>query len=298
MKPFHGPVLNASRWLTAAALPLLLVACGAGKSSAPSQVALTVNGDEVSVHQVDLLLQGRAAALPPPAASAAAQAVLQTLVDQELAAQAARRQGLDRDPRVLQLMEAAKRQVLAKAYQDSIGDRAIDASSDEIDRYHDAHPELFSKRRLYQLQETTVAVPASKLEAFKQQTAGVTSAARIHEIVKAQGLVASVRFLSVSPEDLPMPVLAQLAPLGDGQALVLQREGRYLVLAVLATQPAPVGRAAAQRLIAQFLVNERKRDLVQRSMQSLRNQARIEFGGPYAALGAAPNTAADADGDR
>lgn len=298
MKPVHSPHVNASRWLAAAALPLLLVACGADKSSATSQVALKVNGDEVSVHQVELLLQSRVAALPAPAASAAARSALDSLVDQELAAQAARKQGLDRDPRVLQLMEAAKRQVLAKAFHDGVGDRAIDPSSDEIDRYHDAHPELFSKRRLVQLQETTVTLPASKLEAFKLLTAGAASAARIQEIVKTEGLRASVRFLSVSPEDLPMPVLAQLASLNDGQSLVLQREGAARILTVLSTQAAPVGRAAAQRLIAQFLVNERKRDLVQQSMKSLRSEARIEFSAPYAALGAAPNAATGADGKR
>ena len=46
--------------------------------------------------------------------------VIETLVEQELAAQAARKAGLDGTPRVLQAMEIAKREVLARAYQDQL----------------------------------------------------------------------------------------------------------------------------------------------------------------------------------
>jgi EpsD family peptidyl-prolyl cis-trans isomerase len=140
-----------------------------------SQVAVKVNGDEISIHQVELAMQARAATSPAVAASAATSTTLATLVDQELLAQAARQEGLDRDPKVIQLMEAAKRQVLAQAQQERIGARATDPSSDEIDRYYDAHPELFAKRRLYLLQETIVALPADRFAVLRAQFDGAAS---------------------------------------------------------------------------------------------------------------------------
>jgi len=274
-----------------------LSACGQGRASPPTQVAVRVNGGEISVHQVELALAGRGATMPAAAASAAARSVLLSLVDQELAAQAARKGDLDRDPRVLQLIEAARRQILSQAYQERVGARASDPSSDEIERYYRAHPELFGERRLYGLQETTLGGRAERLDALKTHLDAATSAAMVQEAVRAAGVRASSRFLSISAEDLPQSLLVQLAALKEGQSLWLPREGGARVLTLLTAQRAPLPREAAQRMIADYLVNERRRELVDQSLQSLRESSRVEYVGQYAAIGQ-PEAAPAADGKR
>jgi EpsD family peptidyl-prolyl cis-trans isomerase len=258
---------------------------GCQPSSPPvTQVAIKVNGDEISIHQVELAMQSKAATWPAVAASAAAHATLASLVDQELLAQAARQQGLDRDPMVIQRMEAAKRQVLAQAHQERIGARAVEPSSDEIDRYHDAHPELFAKRRLYQLQETVVRLPADRFATLQSQVNSTTSAEALREAVGREGLRSSVRHLSISPEDLPLGVLPRIAQLKPGESLTLPLEGGARVLTLIGSQPAPIGPDRSRKLIAQYLINERKRSLVGESIKSLRHEAKVEYVGSYASI--------------
>src|SRR5262245_59090914 len=76
-----------------------------------TQVAAKVNDVEISQAQLQHVLQ-RQPPVAPERAPAVARRVLDSLVDQELAAQSARKQGLDKDPRVVQSIEAAKREVL------------------------------------------------------------------------------------------------------------------------------------------------------------------------------------------
>src|SRR5688572_2297225 len=268
--------MRARRLVGTAGLLVVLLACNSERPAA-SQVALKVNGDEISVHQVDLVVRARAAlAAPNSAADTVTQWSVAGLVDQELAAQAARQHGLDRDPQVIQRMEAAKRSVLAQAFQERVGAHASDPSSDEIDRYFDAHPELFAQRRLYQLQETTVGVAAERFDALKHALDGAAAPAQVQEILARERLKSSVRHLSVSAEDLPLGVLPQLAQLQEGGSVTLPRDGGARVLTLLGSQAAPIGRDGARRLIAQYLINERKRELVGQSIKALRDEAKVE----------------------
>ena len=95
---------------TVLACAALLAACGGGDGDKKpaTQVAAKVNSGEISVHQVNQVLQ-RQPGLKPEQVQAVSRRVLDGLVDQELAIQQATEQKLDRDPRVVSAIEAAKR---------------------------------------------------------------------------------------------------------------------------------------------------------------------------------------------
>ena len=123
---------------------VLLAGCGGGERKSDTQIAATVNKGEISVHQVQTVLQRQPRLTAADAGGTATARVLEGLIDQELAAQAARNASLEKDPRVVQSLEAARRELLALAWQESIAAKASNPSSDEIDRYYEAHPELFA----------------------------------------------------------------------------------------------------------------------------------------------------------
>lgn len=295
----RSPGSRAALLALAVCAALATAACSKdGEKKATSQVAVKVNGEEVSVHQVDLVLRRQLANVPPAQQDAAAKRVLEGLVDQEITAQAARRDKLDQDPRVVQMMEAAKRDVLARAYLERLAERVTEPSSDEIDRYHDGHPNLFSQRRLYSLQETTVALPADRAAALKARIEGAATLAELTELLRAESLQFSTRQTSVSAEDVPLAMLDQLAALKEGQSMVQARDGGVRVLTLLNAQLAPVPPAVAKRLVAAFLTNERKRNAQQQGVTALREKAQIEYQGRYAQLvaGTAASAPAGATG--
>ena len=144
---------------------VLVAGCGDKKdeaaTAAPSQVAAKVNGTELTVHQVNYALQ-RIPNLDPEQTKAASLQVVRNLVEQEVIAQKALDDKLDRDPAVVQALDAARRQILAEAYMSRKLGTPDEPSDAEVTDYFNQHPELFAKRKIYRLQEISIKAPKDK----------------------------------------------------------------------------------------------------------------------------------------
>jgi EpsD family peptidyl-prolyl cis-trans isomerase len=271
----------------------LLAGCGKEKAGDATQIAASVNKGEISVHQVQYALQRqpRLAAAQP---QTAARRVLDSLIEQELAAQAARSEGLETDPAVVQAMEAAKREVLARAFQDRLAAKAVSASTDEIERYYDSRPALFNERRLYTLQE--FAMDSSE-EDLPRIQAALKAAKTVDEIGEALGKI-GMRFrsrqIAQAAEDLPMGTLESVAKLAVGQSALIVQPGGAKVYVLLYAQAVPMTRMASKGAIEAYLLGERKRELVGREMKALRDRAQIVYQGTFAEAGSAASAAASA----
>jgi EpsD family peptidyl-prolyl cis-trans isomerase len=276
------PLLAA---LTALSLPLLLAACH--RPGVPTgQVAAQVNKAEVSMHQVQYLLQRqpRLAAAQPELAPRLA---LDSLVEQELAAQAAREQGIENDPAFVQGLEAARRELLARMYQERLAAKAALPGSDDIDRYYDAHPALFAQRRLYTVQEFAVEVPAQGQAALQALVNNARSTAELKAGLDAAGLPYRTGTTVLLPENVPMRLLDGLSKLDEGRAMVHTTSANAVQLwSLVKAQDAAVDRKHAQPSIQAYLTAERKRQAVNDGMAQLRKQAQVVYAGSFAAASA------------
>jgi EpsD family peptidyl-prolyl cis-trans isomerase len=267
---------------------LMLAGCP-GKDKAvradASQIAAQVNDSEISIHQVQSVLQGQPH-LAAQYGEAAPARVLDSLVEQELAAQAARTVGLDSSPKVLQAMELAKREVLARAYQDMLADKAGLPDSKSIDAYYEAHPELFANRRQYTLQETQVRATPEQIKALMAKVASLTGASAVTAAVAQAGLAHSARVSVEWAEGLPMDLLPRLASLQNGQSIGVASPGGVVIMTVMASQEVPITRAAAEKSIKAALIASKRQDLVKQGMDELRQKATIQRKGAFAAQAA------------
>ncbi|MCM5679267.1 EpsD family peptidyl-prolyl cis-trans isomerase [Schlegelella sp. S2-27] len=277
------PVLTGLMLLSLA----LLAACGGGtKPAQPTQVAAKVNDGEISVHQVQLVLR-RNPRLVAEHREAAGRKALDNLVEQELAAQAAREAGLETAPDVIQSIEAAKREALARAWQDRLAERATAASTDEVERYYDEHPALFAKRQIYSVQEYAVQVAGEQQAAVVAAIDATRSPQELRDVLNARGLRFNARPLVLPAEGVPLPVLDKLAAASPGLSVVDVRPAALQILHLVAAQPAPLERAQARSAIEAFLLNERRRQQVEQGMTRLRQAARVEYVGSFAAAASA-----------
>ena len=273
------------------ALLLTLAGCGSDAPVADSQVAVRVNKGEISVHQVQAVLQRQPRLLADQPETAAAR-VLDALIDQELAAQAAVEQGLEHDPNVVQAMQLARREVLARAFQDQLGAKATQPSSDEVDRYYDSRPAVFSQRRLYTVQEFVIEASAQQAASLPDIARRAKSAEEVDTLVRAAGMRNHSRRFVQAAEDVPAGVLDTLAKLERGQSMVVPQGANPRIFTVLEAQPAPVERRVATPAISAYLVSERKRQLVAPVMKALKESAQISYQGAFAKPAAAPPAAA------
>jgi EpsD family peptidyl-prolyl cis-trans isomerase len=284
----HAPLstfdrLGAARpaLLVVVAAVALLAGCGAKKDKAASQVAAKVNKEEISVHQINFVLQQQRG-LRPEQADAAGKQVLDRLVDQELAVQKAQELKLERDPRVLQQIEAARREIIARAYFEKSADAAPKPSAEEVKKYYDDKPALFKERRVYSIQELAIEAPADQVGALRTQLQASKSIAEFVEFLKAKGLRFAANQAVRPAEQLPLNMLDTFAKMKDGQAMLVPAATGAQVIVLTGSKAEPVDEARAKPAIEAYLLNDARRKLIDADMKAMRAAAKIEYIGKFA----------------
>lgn len=282
-------------------LPLLIAValtagCGdkkegtAGGEKAATQVAAKVNGTELTVHQVNYALQ-RIPNLDKDQAKAASLQVLKSLVDQELLVQKAEADKLDRDPNVVQALDAARRQILAEAWMSRKLGTPVEPTDAEISDYYNQHPELFSQRKIYRLQEVSIKAPKDKVEAIRSQLAASRNLNEFAEWLKAQNLPAKAAQGVKPAEQLPMEILPKLAQMPDGQAMVVNSPDGLLVIVLADSQLQPATLEQAKPAIARALQQQVRQKAAKTELDALRTAAKIDYLGEFADAGKAETPA-------
>jgi EpsD family peptidyl-prolyl cis-trans isomerase len=265
-----------------AACTLALAGCGDRKQDkGASQTAVRVNKEEVTVHQINVMLQQQRG-LKPEQLDTASKQILEFLVDQELAVQKTRELKIDQDPRVMLQVENAKREVLARAYAERTGESASKPTADEIKKYYEDKPALFKDRRIYSLQELAIEAKPEQLAALRDQLQRVKSAVEFVEYLKANSFRFNGNQGVRAAEQLPADVLGQLAKLKDGQMVLLPSPTGALVIMLVGSRSEPVDEARATPAIEQFLLNDAKRKRIETEVKALRAAAKIEYIGKFA----------------
>jgi EpsD family peptidyl-prolyl cis-trans isomerase len=275
----------------------LLVGCGdkkdetAADGKSASQVAAKVNGTELTVHQVNFALQ-RIPNLNPEQSKAASLQVVRSLVDQELLAQKALEDKLDRDPMVLQALDATRRQILAEAYMSRKLGTPPEPSDAEVAEYFNQHPELFSKRKIYRLQEVNVKAPQDRHDAIRAQLSASNNLNDFVNWLKSQNLEAKVGQGVKPAEQLPMQMLPRLSQMPDGQAMVVNAPDGLLVVLLADSQLQPVTQEQAKPAIVRLLQAQARQKAGKAELDSIKAGARIEYVGEFADAGKETDAAA------
>jgi EpsD family peptidyl-prolyl cis-trans isomerase len=278
--------------MAALALTVLLAGCGDRKDKA-SQTAARVNKEEITVHQINFVLQQQRN-LRPEQVDAASKQILERLIDQQLAVEKAEEQKLDREPRVVLALEAARREIVARAYLEKVGEAATKPTPEEIKKYYEDKPALFKERRIYSLQEISVEAKPDQVATLREKLSAAKNINEFIEYLKANGFHFSGNQAVRAAEQLPLNSLNTFAKMSDGQAVLVPNANGVQVIVLAGSRSQPVTEEQARPAIEQFIVNERKRKLIDEDVKALRAAAKIEYIGKFAAAASAPAAAASA----
>lgn len=259
-----------------------MLAAGCGKGTTPAtQVAARVNSDEVSVHQVNAVLSS-AKGVSPDNAGKAKREILDKLIDQRLAVQQAMDRHLDRTPGVMQALEAARAEVLARAYREQIAGSLSKPSADEARKFYAAHPELFSRRRIYNLQEIVLVPDAKVLADIRQMLAQRRSIQEIAAALRENKIRFEANAAIRPAEQIPLELLPMYNELKDGQTTLIETPQAAVVVFLAASQAQSVDMAVAVPQIQNYLAGKQAEEAIDREMKRLRAQAKIELLGEFA----------------
>jgi len=264
-------------------MSVLAIGAGCGKGEkATTQVVAKVNSEEISVHQINAVLSN-VNDIGAESSAKVKRDILEKLIEQKLAVQQAMDKHLDRTPNVMQSIEAAKAGILARAYQEQVASSLSRSTTGEARKFYDEHPELFSQRRIYNLQEIALAIDDKALAEVRQQVAQGKSLQEIAGSLKQKNVRFETNASVRAAEQLPFELLPKYHSMKDGQTQVIETPPAIIVANLISSQSQPVDETTAIPQIRNYLDGQRAEAAVAREIKQLRAQAKIEYLGEFAA---------------
>jgi len=252
------------------------------KAKPATQVAAKVNTDEITVHQINNIL-ARNRNVKPEAASEAKREILNRLIDQTLAKQEAIQTKLDRSPNVVQAIEAARDEILARAYLEKFAASQPRPTDEEVKKYYAEHPALFAQRRIFSIEEIAIEPKPGLTAKLQEQVAKARSLPDIANWLKSQDIKFAANRGIRGAEQIPLDRLPRLQEMKDGSMQLFGTgDGPFQVIRVVASKPAPVDEATAAPRIQQFLFNRHSGELIVKEMKRLKDKAEITYAGEFA----------------
>lgn len=278
----YGAIMTFMKKAVFVAMVVALAACGKSEEKSSSgQVAAIVDGKEISVLQLNQAMRNMPN-VTAENADAIRKQLLDRLVDQQLVLNKALEEKVERSAEVISSIEAAKREIITRAYLTSMVSSRVKPSPQQVKAYFDGHPELFSARKVYNLQD--IALPpgtaiSDELKALVERSKGLQEVA---EWLKSQDIKFGASSYSRPAEQVPTDALAVLKNQKDGAVLIVTMDGNPHIVKLIGAIVSPMPYEQAKPLIQTFLVNSEGQKLIKSELAKLKEKSKIEYVGAFA----------------
>lgn len=272
-------IQNSLFLLTALAALPLLDGCGNGNGGGEqpkpvSRVVAKVNGEAISMWQVNSVLTAEAQGVAGEIAVQAKNVILDKLIEQQLVVQQAEAAGLGDNPKVVSAIDEARREILARSYLEQIAAAQPKPGLEDAKQYYADHPELFGGRRVYSIQEIRLAPNA--LPEVQKLVVEKKSMSQIAKYLEARKIAFTTNSGVRPAEQLPFIAAARLYDAKDGETYAFEMPTATVILQVVSSEKQPISEEKALPGILQFLAKQRGSEAVAKEMNALRERARIE----------------------
>ena len=279
-------------------VPTVTTGCGKKEEAKlVTQVAAKVNGDEITVHQINNILI-RSQNITSEVSTQAKREILHRLVDQQLVRQKAIEKKLDRSPNVVQAIEIAKSEILARAYLEQFAAALPQTAPWEIQKYYSEHPELFAQRKLFDIEEFVLVANDAFAAGLREQVSRARSMQEIADWLRSHGINFIANYGVHAADQISIEILPKVRAMKEGQIQLNDAgSGRFQVIRLMASKADPMDEATAAPLIGQFLLNLRSSEMITKEMKQIKEQAKIEYLGEFADGGAAADAKVNVESD-
>ena len=247
----------------------------AGCSKKPTdQVVAIVNGEEISMPELNAEL-GNAQVPPGVDKKVVQQQLLQRLVDRRLLAQAAKDQGLDRDPAFIveqrRVMESLLVEKLAKRTNDTI---PVPTAA-EIDKFIAGNPSLFGGRQLYGVDQIAFQTPAdaSKLKALEP----AKTMDEVTAVLRQLGITFQRANRVVDSATVPPEQMQKILSLPKGEPFVVPSQGQVTVNVITGGKAEPLPDTQARAMAVRALRSQSLAKLGEARLKEARTKGKVEY---------------------
>jgi peptidyl-prolyl cis-trans isomerase C len=269
------------------ALCLIPIAClavsacdGKGEAKAPAgQVVATVDGQEITVR--DLRAEMGGTNYPDPVARKAAEsAAVQSIVSRKLLAKAAEDRDLDKTPDFALLKQRANELALAQALQESILKTVPPATRDEAERYVLAHPDMFSQRKVFVVDQIRTVQPSPQIV---DKLRPLKTLDDVKELFAREGVPYDTTTDKIDAVGSDPRIIESIANLGPGEVFALPSGLTLTINRITETRIRPFTGEPAVNFAMRMLTRERSQQTLAREVQAITANAenKIKYNKDY-----------------
>ncbi len=260
------------------ALTALVAGCHRGAPQ--GQVAATLNGEEITLQELNTELQ--ASNVPANMDKQVAQRqALQHVIDRKLLLKAATDKKLDKSPEYRSQKQRADELLLAQTYARQQLNAVPVPSATDISKFMADHPSAFGDRKVLQLDQIRFRPDGGDLKklAVIQQDHSLEAVGR-H--LTALGIRFERTKTSLDSVQLPPAMAKAIYALPTGEPFVLPANGFVTVNVLTGQQAVPVDQAQAQQVATNAWRQEQFTKIVGDQLKSLRDGAKITYQSGFA----------------
>ena len=277
-KKLSPAILGIAKLVFIITLVGLVGACGKKHNDEKSSQSLvSVNGDEITVHQVNNELQR--ANVQPEQQQTASRQIVKNLVDRQILVQAALKENLDHKPLVMQLIENAKAQILAEVYLENRFSSIGKPTSAEIADYRGQHQNIFANRKIYITDQVVFTLGAANSEQIRT-IVKLKSIQELEQWLNSHSIKYKVTRVPHPAETLPPQLLTKFGQMILGQLIFINSNdpnGMTEAISMAEIKEMPISEKDSIPLIEKILIQQKRKLAVEAEMKRLRDGAKIEY---------------------
>jgi peptidyl-prolyl cis-trans isomerase C len=257
-------------------ISLGLAACiGTSNDETDSQAVAVVNDHKITVAQLHEVSQPVDSGASAPEA---AKQAIDSLIKEELLVQGALMHRLDRDPAVIQAMDGARRQVLARYFVDRnlCPKKAITAG--EIEDFYKSNPILFENRKRFHLK--TFSIESIELgDNLRAELDRVHSAYELQDLLDEHDIKYTSQVTAFNADQLPVDKLGEFAHADVGDLMIAQQSGGNVLLMLVTAIDGDNAMSfdRAKPYIETYLVNARNGQAINDYLRHAKAVAKITY---------------------
>ena len=276
-KKLLAPPFNRMSKLFITLLALsIVVGCGKKPSDEKaSQSIVRVNGDEITVLQLNTELQR--ANIQPAKQEETTKQIVSALVDRQILMQEAHKQRLDRSPRVMQAIENAKTQIIAQAYLEEKAAAVAKPTDAEVADYLSKHTDIFANRKVFMMEEIAFKVDAENVQGVQSLSDSAKTLDDVTHWLDAHQIKYARNRASHAAETVPPQLLEKLAMMVTGDLIFINSNGGTVAARMLEVKDAAISEKDAKPFIERIIVDKKHKQIAEDEVKRLRSASKIEY---------------------
>lgn len=250
------------------------VALSGCQKKATGQVAAVVNGDEITLQEVNGAL--RTLNIPDGAEKDKARAtVVQRLIDKRLVEQQAKAAGTDRDPEFLTRQRDVDQTLLLEFYAKRVQDTLRVPDQAAINKFINDHPMNFANRTIFTVDQ--IRFPAPTDQTVLAGMKDLHSLPAIMQYLTSKGIKLDRGASKIDSAQVPPQMMQQVLGLPPGEPFVVPTPQGVVASVITGKEVQPLSPEQAQPVAVQMMRAQELEKVIQQRLKDARAKAKIEY---------------------